>query len=105
MIPQLVPFLAAAPATGLQAILQHPAFPLVMMVAVMYFLLFAPMRKKQKQHAEMLTGLKIKDRVVTNGGMLGTVVGLSDDKIQLRIAEKVTVDVTRSSIAGLQSEQ
>lgn len=95
---------AAAPQGGgglLGGLLQSPLFPLLLMVAVMYFLLFAPMRKKQKAHADMLSALKIKDRVVTQGGIHGIVVGIQDDKLQLRIAEKVTVDISRSAVAGL----
>lgn len=89
----------------LGGLLQSPLFPLLLMVAVMYFLLFAPMRKKQKAHADMLAALKIKDRVVTQGGIYGTVVGIQGDKLQLRIAEKVTIDVSRSAVAALQETE
>lgn len=76
--------------------------PMVLIFVVFYFLLIAPARKKQKKHGEMLSNLKNGDRVITSGGILGTVVGVADDIVQLRIAEKVKIDVSKQAIAGLQ---
>ncbi len=73
--------------------------PFLLIFVVFYFIVFAPMRKKQKRHTEMLGELKNGDRVVTNGGICGTVVGLTDQKIQLRIADGVKIDVLRSAVA------
>ena len=78
--------------------------PFVLIFVVFYFLLILPARRKQKKHAEMLEGLKAGDRVVTNGGIWATVVGVDEQKVQLRIAEGVKIDVSRSAIAGLQGE-
>jgi len=75
---------------------------LVMMLlifGVFYFLLIAPARKKQKQHGEMLQSLKNGDRVVTTGGIYGTVVGVADHVVQLRIADQVKIDVAKNAIA------
>jgi preprotein translocase subunit YajC len=52
----------------------------------------------------MLKNLKNGDKVVTNGGIYGTIVGLEEDSIQLRIAEQVKIKIARSAIAGLQAE-
>jgi preprotein translocase subunit YajC len=79
--------------------------PFILIVGVFYFLVIAPMRKKQKKHAEMLAGLKAGDRVVTNGGIHGTVVGVSDDVVQLRISEQVKVDVSKSAVSALLQER
>jgi preprotein translocase subunit YajC len=70
--------------------------------AVFYFLVLAPMRKQKKKHADMVQNLRAGDRVVTSGGIHGTVVGVSEDLIQLRIADQVKVDVAKSAISGLQ---
>jgi len=78
--------------------------PYILIFVVFYFLLIAPARKKQKKHSEMLDGLKNGDRVITNGGIHGTVVGLADGVIQLRIADQVKIEVSRSAVAALQSE-
>jgi preprotein translocase subunit YajC len=75
---------------------------LVMMLlifGVFYFLLIAPARKKQRQHAEMLQSLKNGDRVVTSGGIYGTVVGVAEHVVQLRIADQVKIDVAKHAIA------
>ena len=78
--------------------------PLVVVFALFYFLLFRPTRTRQKQLQSMLDALKNGDKVVTSGGLLGTVVGLDKGIVQLRIADKVKVDVTRASIVGLQDQ-
>jgi preprotein translocase subunit YajC len=73
-------------------------------VAIFYFLMILPAQRRQKKAAEMLKNLKNGDKVVTNGGIYGTIVGLEDDAIQLRIAEQVKIKVSRGAIAGLQAE-
>ncbi len=76
--------------------------PFLLIFGVFYFLVFAPMRKKQKKHAEMLQELKKGDRVVTSGGIHGTVMGVTDDMIQLRIADQIRFDVTKSAVSAKQ---
>ena len=83
-----------------------PLVPLVAFFAIFYFLLIMPAQRRQKKTAEMLAALKSGDRVVTNGGIYGTVVSLDekDGAVQLRIADQVKIKVTRSAIAGMQPE-
>jgi preprotein translocase subunit YajC len=76
--------------------------PMILIFLVFYFLMIAPARKKQKKHQDLLANLKNGDRVITNGGIYATVVGVSDQVIQLRIADKTKIDVSRQAIAGLQ---
>jgi preprotein translocase subunit YajC len=78
--------------------------PYILIFVVFYFLLIAPARKKQKKHSEMLENLKNGDRVITNGGIHGTVVGLADGVIQVRIADQVKIEVSRNAVAALQSD-
>ena len=75
--------------------------PLVIMLGIFYFLLIAPMRKRQKQQEQMIAELKTGDHVVTAGGIYGTIVGIKEDRLTLRIADQVKVEVTKSSISGL----
>jgi len=78
--------------------------PLILIMVIFYFLMIMPAQRRQKKVAEMLKNLKNGDKVITNGGIYGTIVGLEDDAIQLRIAEQVKIKVSRSAIAGLQLE-
>jgi preprotein translocase subunit YajC len=78
--------------------------PFILMAAVFYFLLFAPERKRRKQHGEMLQNLKNGDTVVTSGGIHGKVVGLTEQIIQLRIADGVKIEVSRSAVASKVSD-
>ena len=82
-----------------------PLLMMAMIFAVFYFLLIAPARRKQKQHAEMLTALKNGDRVVTTGGIYGTVVGVSEQTIQLRIADQVKIEIAKNAIADRQPSE
>ena len=79
--------------------------PLIAIGAIFYFLLIRPQRTRQKLVQKMLDALKSGDKVITSGGLLGTVVGIDKGIVQLRIADKVRVDVTRSSIVGLQDQE
>ena len=75
--------------------------PLLIMLGIFYFLLIAPMRKRQKQQDQMIKDLKTGDPVLTVGGIYGTIVGIKDDRLTLRIADQVKVNVAKSSISGL----
>lgn len=63
-----------------------------------------PAQRRQKKVTDMLKALKTGDKVITNGGIYGTIVGLEDEAVQLRVAEQVKMKVARSAIAGLQAE-
>jgi preprotein translocase subunit YajC len=76
--------------------------PLLVIMVIFYVLLILPAQRRQKKTQQMLSALKNGDKVVTNGGLYGTIVGLEDDAIQLRIADNVKVKVARSAIAGVQ---
>ena len=78
--------------------------PLILIMVIFYFLMIMPAQRRQKKVTEMLKNLKNGDKVITNGGIYGTIVGLEDDSVQLRIAEQVKIKLSRSAIAGLQPE-
>jgi preprotein translocase subunit YajC len=77
---------------------------ILVIFAIFYFIVFRPMRKRQRDMEQMIAALKNGDRVVTNGGIYGTVVGVSDDIVQLRIADHVKIQVAKSAIARLASD-
>jgi preprotein translocase subunit YajC len=78
--------------------------PLVLIMLIFYFLLILPAQKRQKKTTQMLQMLKNGDKVITNGGIYGTIVGLEDDTVQLRVADQVKIKLSRSAIVGLQPE-
>jgi len=75
--------------------------PLLIIFGIFYVLLILPMRRRQKKHQEMLSALTKGDRVVTSGGLFGTVVSVDGDVVTLRVAENVKLQVARSAVAGL----
>lgn len=79
--------------------------PLVLIFVVFYFLLIRPQQKKQKDHRTMLQALRRGDKVVTGGGILGTVNRVvSDDEVVVDIADNVRVRVLRSTITSVLSK-
>ncbi len=79
--------------------------PLVLMFVIFYFILIRPQQKQVKRHQEFIKNLKKGDRVVTNGGLHGSVTGLTDTVVTLDIADNVRVKVSRTAIAGLSKDQ
>lgn len=73
--------------------------PLILMFVIFYFLLIRPQQKRAKEHQEMVNNLKKGDRVVTSGGIHGVVAKVEDADVQLEIAEKIRIKVTRANIA------
>jgi len=82
--------------------------PLVLIMIIFYVLLILPAQRRQKKTQAMLGALKTGDKVVTNGGIYGTIVGLDENVVQLKIdelvKEQVKVKVARSAIADVLSE-
>jgi len=78
--------------------------PLAIIMVIFYVLLILPAQRRQKKTQTMLNALKTGDKVVTSGGLYGTIVGMDGDAVQLRIADQVKVKVARSAISGVQSE-
>lgn len=72
--------------------------PLVVMFVIFYFLLIRPQQKRQKEQEERVRNLAKNDEVITSGGLHGTVVGLKEKSVLLRIAENVRVEVERSAV-------
>jgi preprotein translocase subunit YajC len=99
------PILLLAADPGLSGALSQLLFFFAPLFAIWYFLVLAPQSKQRKKLQEMLESLKSGDRVVTSGGIYGTITGFSDGKVQLQIANQVKVDVARSAITGLVSEE
>jgi preprotein translocase subunit YajC len=82
--------------------------PLVMMVIVMgifYVMLILPQQRQRKKTQEMLSALKTGDKVITNGGIYGTINGLDGDTVILKIADQVKIRVARSAITQVEASE
>lgn len=95
--------LAADP--GLGAALSQFILLFAPLFLIWYFLVILPQQRQRRKTQEMLSNLKTGDRVLTSGGIYGSVQGFRGDTVQLQIASQVRVDVARSSIVGLQGAE
>jgi preprotein translocase subunit YajC len=73
------------------------------MIVIFYFLFYRPQKKEQKKRSDMLGSLKKGDRVVTIGGMHGTITAFSDDTVTLKVAEKLEIEFNRSAISQVKN--
>jgi len=75
--------------------------PIIVMVLIFYFLLYRPQKQAHDARNKMLDALKVGNRVITLGGIYGTIVAMKDEIITVKIAEKVEVEVSRNAINGV----
>ena len=78
--------------------------PILLIIAVFYFLLIRPQQKRQKQLQETIANLKIGDRVVTTGGVIGVITTVRDTSFLIRSADKSIIEIARSAVAGVDEE-
>jgi preprotein translocase subunit YajC len=99
-----VPFLLAmgAPPEGGSAWLQ--LVPFVLVLAIFYFIILLPMKRKQRKVQEFLSSLKVGDRVITTSGIHGQVTKLGEETVQLQIADKVRIEVSKAAVGGYQGQ-
>lgn len=72
--------------------------PFVLVFAIFYLLIIMPQRKKQKQHLQLVENLKPGDRIITTGGIFGRIVSVQKDRIELKIAANVQIEITKSAV-------
>jgi preprotein translocase subunit YajC len=94
--------MGASPDQSMSPLIQLVPFALVL--AIFYFVILLPMKRKQKKVQEFLDGLKVGDKVVTSGGLFGSIAKLGETSIQLQIASNVRVDISRAAIVGYQGQ-
>jgi preprotein translocase subunit YajC len=78
--------------------------PIFLIIGVFYFLLIRPQQKRQKQLQETIATLKIGDRVVTTGGIIGVITTVRETSFLIRSADKSILEIARSAIAGIDDE-
>src|SRR5580765_5977073 len=98
---------AAVFAMGLNAEGGNPllqAVPFILILGIFYFIILLPSKKKQQKVQEFLDNLKENDKVITTSGFYGQITRINGDKVQLQIADKVRIDVSRAAIGGYQGQ-
>ncbi|MEE8161296.1 MAG: preprotein translocase subunit YajC [Acidobacteriota bacterium] len=77
--------------------------PFVLVIGIFYLLIIRPMRKRQQGMEALIASLSNGDKVITNGGIHGTIAGVRDDTFILKVADQVKIEIAKSAIASLQS--
>lgn len=79
--------------------------PMILIIGVFYVLLIRPQQKRQRELQETISTLKVGDKVVTTGGLIGTITTVRDTSFFIRSADKSIVEIARSSVAGIEQEE
>jgi preprotein translocase subunit YajC len=80
------------------------SWPIVLMGVIFYFLLYRPQKKEQNRRQELLNNLKKGERIVTIGGLFGTITALNEKTVTIKIADKVEVDISRTAVSHYQNQ-
>ena len=78
--------------------------PFVLILGIFYFIILLPTKRKQQKVQAFLDALKVNDKVVTTGGIYGQITRLTDQRVQLQVADKVRIEVSRAAIGGYQDQ-
>lgn len=78
--------------------------PFALILAIFYFLILLPMKRRQKKIQEFQTALKVGDKIVTTSGIYGQITKLGDKSVQLQVADKVRIEVARAAVGGYQGQ-
>ena len=79
--------------------------PILLIIAVFYVMLIRPQQKRQRELQEMIAALKAGDRVVTTGGVIGTITSIKDTSLLIRSADKSILEIARSAVAGIEGDE
>ncbi len=79
--------------------------PFALILGIFYFVMVLPMRKRQQKVQAFLAALKVGDKVITTGGIYGAITRLSDQSVQLQVANNVRIEVSRAAIVGYQGQE
>jgi preprotein translocase subunit YajC len=72
---------------------------IVGLFALLWFLMIRPQQQRQKKHAEMVRGLKVNDRVITIGGIYGTIIKVKEDTLILKVADNVRIEILKNAVS------
>jgi len=80
-------------------------FPFILVLVIFWLIIVLPQQRRQKKHMQMVESLKPGDRIITSGGIFGTVMGVYPDRIELKIAANVKIDITKNAVAVILERQ
>ena len=75
--------------------------PFILVFVIFYLLIIMPSRKKQKRHQLMVEQLKSGDKIITTGGIYGTVMGVQPDRIEIKVSANVKIEITKSAVGAI----
>ena len=79
--------------------------PFILVFVIFYLLIVMPQKNRQKKHQNMVEQLKPGDQIITSGGIYGTIMGVQPDRIELKVAANVKIDITKSAVAVIIKQQ
>ena len=79
--------------------------PFALILGIFYFLILLPMKRRQKKIQEFQDSLKVGDKIVTTGGIYGKVTRVTDKTLQIEIADRVRIELSRAAVAGYQGQE
>ena len=79
--------------------------PVAIVVAIFYFLILLPMKRRQNKIQEFQDSLKVGDKIVTTGGIYGKITRVTDKTLQVEVAERVRIEMSRAAVAGYQGQE
>ena len=79
--------------------------PMLLIIGVFYLLMIRPQQKRQRELQEMISQLKAGDRIVTTGGVIGTITTVRDTSFFIRSADKSILEIARSAVAGIDGDE
>ena len=77
--------------------------PFILVFVIFYLLIIMPSRKKQKRHQDMVGALKPGDKIVTTGGVYGSIMGVKEDRLEVKISSNVKIEITKNAIGAILS--
>jgi preprotein translocase subunit YajC len=79
--------------------------PFALVIGIFYFVILLPMKRRQKKVQTFLDALKVGDRVITSSGIYGQITKINDRSVQMQIADKVRIEVSKAAIGGYQGQE
>ncbi len=79
--------------------------PFILVFVIFYLLIIMPSRKKQRRHQEMIRALKPGDKIVTTGGIYASIMGVKEDRLEVKISSNVKIEITKNSVGTILSQQ